>query len=394
MNMADDFAHGNFENLTARGTCSPLPRSIAVTGAGGFIGGRMAELLAAQPGVTDLRALSRRGSRAVKLENELELERALKGCSAVIHCAFDMYDMPSNLRIARAIARVCTRNRIRMVQISSAAVYEPMPDGDIDERQPLRKTDDYRATKARIEEELQRMSRVIGLDVVILQPTIVYGPGGRAWTDSPVRDLLMGSLVLPNNGNGLCNAVYIDDVCQAAINALSVRLPPGERFLISGATPVKWREFFGAYDAMIGQGGLRLQPETALAPATIHNCAPPRGVRKLVLRLKSALYSRMGARWRSQLNMLFRRIKSITRPNGASQPTSAQMALYSSSSNIRIDKAKRMLGYAPAFDLPKGMSSTRDYVRRTYVKNAPRHPSALDRIFKNLRPNVTHDGRA
>jgi nucleoside-diphosphate-sugar epimerase len=350
------------------------PRSIVVTGAGGFIGGRLAELLAAHPGVTDLRALSRRSSGRdiglkVNLENESALEDALDGCEVLIHCAFDMYDMESNVRIARTIAGVCARKRIRMVQISSAAVYEPMPDGDIDEKQPLRKTDDYRETKARIEEELQRMSRAIGLDVIILQPTIVYGPGGRAWTDSPIRDLLMGSLVLPNNGNGLCNAVYIDDVCQAAIRAVSARVTPGERFLISGPAPVKWREFFGAYDAMIGKRGLRLQSQAEPSPSMPVDPPSPNGPLKAALRrLKAAVYSRLGARGRSQLNMIFRRIKSLLRPNGAFRPTAAQMALYSSLSSVRIDKAKRMLGYAPAFDLPRGMASTQAYVRRTYVR--------------------------
>jgi nucleoside-diphosphate-sugar epimerase len=363
-----------------------LPRSIAVTGAGGFIGGRLVELLAARRDVTDLKALSRwsndkRGPLKVRLDSEPELERALAGCGAVIHCAFDMYDMPSNLRIARAIARVCARNHIRMVQISSAAVYEPMPDGDIDEGQPLRKTDEYRATKARIEEELRRMSRLIGLDVVILQPTVVYGPGGRAWTDSPVRDLLMGSLVLPCNGNGLCNAVYVDDVCQATVKALSARLPPGERFLISGAAPVKWRDFFGAYDAMIGKRGLRLQAECEFPRSVSKDRPTLSGGHKLVIRLKSALLSRMGARGRSRLNMIFRRIKALLRPNGISQPTSAQIALYSSFSAIRIDKAKRLLGYAPVFDLPKGMAATRDYVCRTYVKDKPPRLGALEKIF-------------
>ena len=55
-----------------------------------------------------------------------------------------------------------------------------------------------------------------------------------------------------NGVNRLCNAVYIDDVVQALILAASEDKAVGEAFLISEEEPVKWQEFYGPYERMLG----------------------------------------------------------------------------------------------------------------------------------------------
>jgi nucleoside-diphosphate-sugar epimerase len=350
-----------------------MPACVAVTGASGFIGGRVAQLLEEEPEVAEIRKFSRRAEHAnhvkrLRLDNISNVEQALIGCGGVVHCAFNMYSMESNLRIADVLGRACAAARIRLVHVSTAAVYEPLPDGNLNERFPVQLTDPYSATKAAIEDLLTEYSNELGLDVVILQPTIVYGPGGRAWTDSPVRELLFGSVVLPNEGHGLCNAVFVDDVGLAAINAIKADIPAGERFLISGPAPVEWREFFQFYENMIGKRSLVLQPKGGAAVDAADPSQTSSVRIRLMDRTKAMFFGRLNGKARGHINMLFRKIRSALAKNTVTMPRGATLALYSSRCDIRIDKARDLIGYVPKFDLERGMAITAGYVRRRYCK--------------------------
>ncbi len=354
---------------------------VAVTGAGGFIGGRLAARLAAMPAVAEIRVLGRRrgpGIVVARLDDPAQTRAALQGCHAVIHCAFDRFDMPANLAIARVLGAAAVEAGTRLVHLSTAAVYEPFLDGELDEGSAAAASgNNYKDVKIVIEEVLLAYARDRGLDLTILQPTIVYGPAGGAWTDSPVRELLTGEVVLPRRGEGLCNAVFVDDLCQAAVAALTADIPPGERFLISGAAPVAWREFLGAYEAMLGVRSLRLvtgvQPQSS-APPFPDGANAAGGL--AITTLKRFVGRRLGAAGRSRLNMWLQRIRAVTRGRRVHVPDSAKHALYAARCHVRIDKARRLLGYDPQFDLARGMAATADYVQRVYCGKSRRFRQA------------------
>ena len=347
---------------------------VAVTGAGGFIGGRLAALLALQPDVAEVRVLARRRRRPghasatlARLDDPAQVQAALQGCHAVIHCAFDNYDLPANLAIANVLAEAAVLAGARLVHLSSAVVHEPFPDGALDESAPAAPDGNaYKDTKIAIEAALSAFAGDRGLDLVILRPTIVYGPEGGAWTDSPVRELLTGEVVLPVQGEGLCNAVFVDDVCQAAIAALTADVATGERFLISGTAPVAWREFLGAYERMLGVQSLRLAdlPAPAAEPASGVGSAPRPS---LAGTLKSLVATRLGAAGRSRLNLLLQHARRMVRGRRVYLPDGAKYALYAARCDVRIDKAQRLLGYEPQFDLARGMKATDAYIRRVYA---------------------------
>ena len=350
-----------------------MPR-VAVTGAGGFIGRRLADMLE-QSGAEVLRITRRRPP----LDDAPRLAAALAGCTAVVHCAFDAYNDAVNLRMAETVGQVCAASRIRVVHISTAAVYEPLPDGVLTEAASTGAPGtSYKATKLAIEDRLTNLVATRGLDLVVLQPTIVYGAAGGAWTDGPRRELLTGEVWLPDAGRGLGNAVHVDDVCRAAMAACEAPLPSGERLLVSGPAPVTWQAFLGAYQLMLGTDSLRLQPpgrcfdRVAASP-------PPAAARH---GLKRLLLGRLGAVGRTRVNYLVQlaRLKLLGRR--IRHADGAKRALYEARCRVSTGKAERLIGFRPQIDLAGGMAATRDYIEAVY--GAKGSSPFLKRIGKPL----------
>ena len=340
--------------------------TVAVTGATGFIGARLVALLRDERQPMQPRALGRRraGGTTVDLRDASSVRRAIAGCRAVVHCAFDFQDLPANATIAAVLATECAAAGIRLVHVSSAAVYEPLPDGPLDETGGgTGPGSDYKQIKLAIEDHLIRQTSESGLDVVILQPTVVYGPGGRAWTDAPIRDLLTGRVVLPDAGRGLCNAVYVDDVCRAAIAALEAPVRSGERFLISGPQPTTWQAFFGAYAAMLNLDTIELldpaasralregaeHPPCQPGDASPSACCRPQSEGKRVWQLNLALHvARSWVQTRRHV------------------PAGPKLALFRSRCHVQTGKARQLLQFEPRYDLATGMGLTAPYVRAAY----------------------------
>jgi nucleoside-diphosphate-sugar epimerase len=370
--------------------------TIAVTGANGFIGARVIELLATLDSPPKLRPLSRRHAKdqrhaVVDLADPNSVSKGLAGCDAVIHCAFDFLDMAANPRIAAILASECAAIGARLVHVSTAAVYEPFSDGELDEsRQPGDGGSDYKHVKLAIEDNLLQLARERELDLVIIQPTVVYGPFGRAWTDSPIRELLTGTVVLPDEGRGLCNAVFVDDVCQAVISALTAPLASGERFLISGPAAVMWKDFYTAYQDILGVDAVRLQPagdrlfadgpvqdqRCDVAVPSIDKAADRDGSATVSpalapgKRLKNLVTKTIGSQAATRLNMWVSFLLSRVRGGTVHNPTGAKFAMFRARCNVRIDKARRLLAYEPRYDLEAGMRMTSPYIVDTYGRLA------------------------
>ncbi|MCX6022765.1 MAG: NAD-dependent epimerase/dehydratase family protein [Chloroflexi bacterium] len=354
---------------------------VLVTGATGFIGGRTVERLMLEHNV-QVRALVRNFAHAARLARfQLEMvggeasdaeraDAAVAGCDIVFHCAHDFGNPAANLASARAIAEACLRHNVkRLVYLSSFAVYEPLTADVVDETTPLKPTGwDYADNKQAIEQLLLDYAHDRGLPVVILLPTIVYGPYSIPWTIAPVQLLRKGPVVLPNGGEGVCNAVYVDDVVDAMLLAATADGVTGERFLISGPKPVTWGEFYGGYARHAGLNA----PVTTLDGADIANL---RGADAGVAGKFKAILSdpiRLVGVW--PIHPIYLTIRSLTagllwdyireRVRGpALVPDQGLMNTFSSRSSVRIEKARRLLGYAPRFDFERGMRETALYVK-------------------------------
>jgi dihydroflavonol-4-reductase len=224
---------------------------VLITGATGFIGSRLCEKFKLHYKVP-YRALVRNFGKAARiarlgsemmpgsLSDQASLDAALSGCDAVVHLAF-----ADTRKAEEPLLAACLRANVkRFVHMSSMAVHGPSPDPKCAREETAmigRYNERYSDAKARSEKSVQAaISR--GLPGVILRPTVVYGPHS-AFVTRVVQDARQGTISLIDDGTGICNAVYVDDVCDAVFAALYSNQAVGRAFFVSADRAITWKEF-------------------------------------------------------------------------------------------------------------------------------------------------------
>lgn len=213
---------------------------VAVTGGSGFIGSKFIELHSEK--FESIKSLDSKNCPIGVYQKILE---ATKDIDVLVHTAFD-HSYKNNVSGIKNILKACEQNGIKkLIHISTVSVYKPDLSGILDENSPYSKLNDpYSKEKRKIEQEIEKYKKR-DLDIVIIQPTIVYGLGGN-WTKYAFHVCKAKEVRLPDNGNKICNAVYIDDVANAIYRA-SISDIKFDRFLISGGEFISWREFYSKH---------------------------------------------------------------------------------------------------------------------------------------------------
>jgi nucleoside-diphosphate-sugar epimerase/predicted dehydrogenase len=361
-------------------------RAVLVTGGTGFIGGRLIEKLAEQRAriTVAVRNLKRAGRIArfdvrlvpVELAKGSELDALTRGQEIVFSLAYDFSRSGAhNLAVHRSVADACVRSRVRrFVHLSSIAVYDDWPSGQLDEGSPRDAPgSEYKTAKRAMEIDLMERAAKGTLSSTVLQPTIVYGPFSSLWTDRFVERLRAGKVELPRDGLGHCSGVYVDDVVDALIAAACQKEAAGEAYIISGAVPFDWEALIGGYadalgrtldygDALAtppGAGSRSLLSALKSDPLVIANWRPAR-------RLLAVLRQWVGE---ERMEALRARVIAARKRAGPSiyRPADDDPRLYLAKGSCSIAKARRDLSFAPAFDLEAGLSRTRDYIRWRYL---------------------------
>jgi nucleoside-diphosphate-sugar epimerase len=356
-------------------------KTILVTGATGFIGGRLVEKLVLEEGAL-VRALVRNYAHAARLarfdvgmvggslQDADAVDRVVEGVDIVFNLAYVTSDSADeNVAAIGNVIDACLHHRVqRLVQISTVAVHEPFPNGEIGAETPVGPgPNGYSAAKIAIEQEVFRAVEKRGLDAVILRPSIVYGPFGGSWTDQQVTNLIEDRVVLPDAGEGLCNGVFVDDLVDAMILAAIKSEARGEDFLISGPDTVTWKTFYESLEKCIGIKTVQYQPSSARpapeAPAGPVSKSGGGRMRSPARRQVSRLASGMSKDQKRRLRRFLRRYLKL-----GSQPPRASIDLefFAARPICRIDKARAILGYDPKFDFDAGMAVTCEYLRWAY----------------------------
>ncbi len=224
---------------------------ILVTGAGGFLGKRIVERLL-EHGQTDIRCMLRDTSKgaalqtiaarypaaqvelfAANLKNPAQITASLAGVQTVIHAAAALKGSPAEMfldsvvasrNFLDAVAALPTAQRPRIVLVSSFGVYSVAPLGRnamVDESTPLEtrpaERDVYSYTKLRQEQMFWEYQQRLNLDLVVLRPGVIYGPGSGHFSNR-VGLSLFGRFV-HLGGKNLIPLTYVDNCAEAIVVA-------------------------------------------------------------------------------------------------------------------------------------------------------------------------------
>ena len=371
-------------------------KRVLVTGATGFIGGRLIERLV-QEGNVKVRALVRNFARASRIArfniemvpgDVLDQEataRAAQGCEVVFHFAWG--DRRVNIEGTRNILNSSVSAKVdRFIYLSTISVYGATPDGDLSESAPKHHSgDEYSESKLEAEELVLRYYREGSLPMVILQPTVVYGPWAPVWTIFPLQQLKTGKVILVNGGNGFSNAVYVDDLISAILLATKEPAAVGHTFIISGGSPYPWSDFFGFYEKMLGRKAtmeystkillkmVKKKPKSNNTFNQIRSALKrhPGVINGIVNLPVMAVPSKLACKIFSPsflTSVRDRLTGTYNLPfncnNGSIHSLSMEQAhFFAKKTLFRNDKAKSILGYAPKFSMEQGMKLTEQWAR-------------------------------
>jgi nucleoside-diphosphate-sugar epimerase len=313
-----------------------------VTGAGGFVGARMIDRL--QRRQVPARALVRRrlgGGNAGTVERVYgdvtkpeTLPAAVAGCDVVFHCAWGgdalvdarRINVEGTRHLIEAAARAGVR---RVVHLSTMAVHGDDLPAELTEDAPLvTQGDAYGVSKAEGELLARDLGLRLGVEVVVLRPTLVYGPAAPYWVVGYFERVKREEIALVDGGRGLANLIFVEDLVDAMWAAAEAPGAAGGACLVSGECPVTWAEYLGYFAAMCGKP---LPPSVPLWQAKLE---------VQVLRVYGTLTQRP------------RRLQGM------------DVRLMSQHTAVRIDHARELLGWSPRTSLDGGMAICEEWLQR------------------------------
>ena len=182
----------------------------------------------------------------------ISLENHMKDCETIVHAAALVSFNKSDLEILRKVNIEGTANVMntalnfkykRCIYISSVATLSrEINFQNVDEScyfEPHKDTSNYAFTKYYAEQEVWRASNE-GIDVVILNPSIILGPGDWDKGSSKIFQRIFNGLKFYSTGS----SGYVDviDVAQIAKSLIFSNIK-NERFILNGIN-IKFKEAF------------------------------------------------------------------------------------------------------------------------------------------------------
>lgn len=258
--------------------------NIAISGIGGFIGKRVAER-ALSKGYS-VKGMDKDAHVVEQIKKELFVEsfvgnitnendclKLCKEADVVLHTAalvkeegnwdvFRQVNVQGTLNMAKSAKEFKVRH---FIHISSVMVYGfDYPPHCIEETNLKGDNNPYCTTKI----EAEKAILPLGDDtfgITIIRPGDVYGPGSIPWVIRPLEMKASMQFVLPDDGKGVFNSLYIDNLVDALFLCIEEQAY-GKIYNVTDDAPVTNKEYFSTLFSMAGAGSILYIPKSVLYP--------------------------------------------------------------------------------------------------------------------------------
>lgn len=264
--------------------------AVLVTGATGFVGGRLAQILGEQG--EEIRILVRDATKLGRLENynvrifvgditdPESLIHPTKNCTHIYHCAgastdwatWDNFYQTNVLGVQNLLNVALNVPTLeRFLHVSTTDVYG-YPRIACDETHDLVDVGlPYNRTKIMGEQAVWKFNAEFDLPTTIIRPVSIYGPRGKDFTLEIGNLLVAGSMVVANGGHTHAGLVYIDNVVHHMISAANSPNTIGKAYNVRDDVSISWREYVSVFADMLNKRHpwLNIPSKIAFPMATI-----------------------------------------------------------------------------------------------------------------------------
>ena len=323
-----------------------MKRSILVTGAGGFIGSHLCQVLISRGyrvvGV-DLRYPRNHmhgrpeDYQAVTgdFRNQEMMKELLNGVDIVFHLASAhlQVNLPEseywsvNVHSLRPLMEMASKSGVRrFVHVSTVGIYGDLKTWPADEETRCEPQNIYSATKQAGEAVVKKYHEETGLPVVILRPAWVYGPGCPR-TLKIYRTLRKGRFIMIGKGGNRRHPIYIRDMLAAFVLVIEAGSAVGETFIIGGSNAFSTAELVASFCNVFNLAGPKIRLPMSLGKIAVSGA-------ELIFRL-----------------------------TGKEPPVSRRsLEFFNTNNAFDISKAERLLGFHPAYTFEEGLEDSREWL--------------------------------
>ncbi len=325
-------------------------RTAWVSGGTGLLGSHLVERLRADGWA--VRALVREGSddsalkalgaetvRGDITQSAAVLAAGMQGADRVFHCAAFVDDwaplekmLAVNVEGVRHVLDAAHKTGVRRaVHIGSLAVYGNGDQVDIDETTPFVETgDNYNHAKIACARAVRDVARETGLEVVTLVPPYIYGPRDRQFFPRLCSVLREGKFAYVDRGERPITPVYVLHLVEACVRAADAEGAAGESFIITDGRSVTRRQLV---EILCDEMGYK---------------RPAKSVPRWLARAFVPVF------------------EGMAKLTGAAEPPRLNRFRYkfmATHLTFDVSKAKRVLGWSPAFDSEDALRKTAIWFR-------------------------------